>query len=108
MLVFTWGGAVYVGKSGLRGEPAPPRKQGVSDPTPPRKQGVSDRSRGVVPPSEPTPESRFAQTMKQLLSRLGALSVILCEASPATLATLRSCDPSILRSWSRYRMLFFK
>ena len=26
MLVFTWSGAVYVGKSGLRGEPAPPRK----------------------------------------------------------------------------------
>ena len=26
MLVFTLGGAVYVGKSGLRGEPVPPRK----------------------------------------------------------------------------------
>ena len=26
MLVFTWGGAVYMGKSGLHGEPAPPCK----------------------------------------------------------------------------------
>ena len=44
----------------------------------------------AVPPSEPTPESRFAQTMKQLLSRLGALSVILV-TPPFASATLLLC-----------------